>query len=246
MRFGGVMAVDSLHIHVYRRELVGLIGPNGAGKTTVFNAVTGVYPPSRGKIAFNGWNIVGWGPHSISAAGIARTFQNIRLFKELTVLDNVRLACHKQIGYGVLSALLRLPRFRESEAAITKRSVELLGMLGLADNANELACSLPYGQQRRLELARALATSPSLLLLDEPVAGMNHEEKLEVELLIRRVREEFDLTVLLIEHDMPFVMSLCERLVVLDHGEVIAEGIPDEVRGNPEVIRAYLGDENHA
>lgn len=241
MRFGGLTAVDSFALAICPGELVGLIGPNGAGKTTVFNMITGVYRPTAGGIQFADRNIVGIRPHRITASGIARTFQNIRLFNDLTVLDNVRLACHFTVRYGLLDSLFRTGRFRRTEAEVAEKSRKLLELLDLADCENQLARSLPYGEQRRLEIARALATGPKLLLLDEPAAGMNPAEKEQLAALIARIRHEFSLAILLIEHDMPFVMRLCERLTVLDYGKIICRGTPAEVRANPDVIRAYLG-----
>jgi branched-chain amino acid transport system ATP-binding protein len=241
MRFGGLTAVDRFSLEILPGELLGLIGPNGAGKTTVFNMITGVYRPTTGAIRLNSASIVGRRPHKITASGIARTFQNIRLFGDLTVLDNVRLACHFTVTYGLLDSLFRTGRFRHSEIEIAAKSRKLLELLDLADCENQLARSLPYGEQRRLEIARALATGPKLLLLDEPAAGMNPQEKEQLAGLVSRIRSEFNLAILLIEHDMPFVMRLCERLTVLDYGKVICRGTPAEVRSNPEVIRAYLG-----
>jgi branched-chain amino acid transport system ATP-binding protein len=241
MRFGGLTAVDGFALSIRPGELTGLIGPNGAGKTTVFNMITGVYQPTSGAIRFGNQSIVGIRPHRITASGIARTFQNIRLFSDLTVLDNVRLGCHFSVRYGLFDSLFRTKNFRQTEVAIANKSRRLLELLDLADCENHLARSLPYGEQRRLEIARALATEPKLLLLDEPAAGMNPAEKEQLAELIARIRDEFRLAILLIEHDMPFVMRLCERLTVLDYGKVICRGAPAVVRKNPDVIRAYLG-----
>ncbi len=241
MRFGGLTAVDSFALTILPGELAGLIGPNGAGKTTVFNMITGVYQPTAGDIWFTERNLRALRPHRITAAGIARTFQNIRLFNDLTVLDNVRLACHFRVRYGLAAALFRTPSFKRSETEVAVKCRRLLELLDLADCENHLARSLPYGEQRRLEIARALATEPKLLLLDEPAAGMNPAEKEQLAGLIARIRDEFRLAILLIEHDMPFVMRLCERLTVLDYGKIICRGRPAEVRANPDVIRAYLG-----
>jgi branched-chain amino acid transport system ATP-binding protein len=241
MRFGGLTAVDEFSLAIQPGELLGLIGPNGAGKTTVFNLITGVYRPTAGSIRLEDASIIGRRPYRITASGIARTFQNIRLFGDLTVLDNVRLACHFRVEYGLIDSLVRSRRFRHAEAKIAEKSRRLLELLDLADCENHLARSLPYGEQRRLEIARALATEPKLLLLDEPAAGMNPQEKEQLARLVSRIRGEFQLAILLIEHDMPFVMRLCERLTVLDYGKIICRGTPAEVRANPDVIRAYLG-----
>ena len=241
--FGGLKAVTDFNIHLDRGELVGLIGPNGAGKTTAFNMLTGVYQPTTGSITFEGESIVGLKPYQVTQRGIARTFQNIRLFSELTVLENVKIAFHYHVKYGLLESVFRIGRYFKEEKAIEQEAHRLLKIFHLDDKAYEVAKNLPYGAQRRLEIARALAAKPKLLLLDEPAAGMNPQETKELMDMIRWIRKEFGLTILLIEHDMSLVMGICERIYVLEYGEIIAQGTPDEIKQNPEVIRAYLGGE---
>ena len=245
-RFGGLLALSDFNLSLHRNELVGIIGPNGAGKTTVFNLISGVYRPTKGSISVEGRELVGLAPNRIAALGIARTFQNIRLFKDLSVLDNVRCANYGQAGYGALLALFRLGRCRREEAVIIDRSMELLTLFQLDGHAEEPSRNLPYGLQRRLEIARALATRPKLLLLDEPAAGMNPAEITRLMELIEWVRKAFNVTILLIEHQMQLVMNLCERLVVLDFGVTIAEGKPHEIRNDARVLAAYLGEEQPA
>jgi len=241
MRFGGVTAIDDLSLAVPEKKIVGLIGPNGAGKTTVFNVITGFYQPSAGRLSFEGRALAGIPPQKICAMGIARTFQNIRLFAQGSVLENVMVGCHVRRRCQWWMAPLCLPVFFREEKAIRRKSYELLERLGLAHLAGENAVSLPYGAQRRLEIARALATEPGFLLLDEPAAGMNPQESAELMTFIQEVRSEFDLSILMIEHDMKVVMGVCSHIWVLEYGRLIAEGGPAEIRSNPEVIAAYLG-----
>lgn len=241
--FGGLKAVSNCNISILRGEMIGLIGPNGAGKTTLFNMLTGVYKPTEGGIKFEGNSIIGLKPYHITKRGIARTFQNIRLFKELSVLDNVKIPYHIHAKHSIISSAFRLPSHYRGEAEITRKAMEYLDIFGLADKKDELSKNLPYGEQRRLEIARALAAQPRLLLLDEPAAGMNPQETHDLMELIRWIRNEFNLTILLIEHDMSLVMGVCERIYVLEYGKIIAEGSPDEIKHNPKVIKAYLGEE---
>ncbi len=244
MQFGGITAVNQVDIVLKSQELVGLIGPNGAGKTTLFNALTGVYTPTSGDIVYLGKSIKGKNPSKLASQGIARTFQNIRLFKEMTVLENVLVALHSSHDVGVFSTLLRLPRFYRSERKVKQEAIRLLSIFGLEKKHHFLAGNLPYGEQRRLEIVRALALKPKLLFLDEPAAGMNPQETEELTQLIQKIRKDFDLTVLLIEHDMSLVMSICERIYVLETGCLIAQGTPEDIKNNPAVIKAYLGEES--
>ncbi|MCI8835825.1 MAG: ABC transporter ATP-binding protein [Ruminococcus sp.] len=240
--FGGLRAVNEFHLHIEKGSLYGLIGPNGAGKTTIFNLLTGVYRPNEGIIVLDGENIVGKKTIEINKAGIARTFQNIRLFKDLSVLDNVKAGLHNHHSYSTMEGILRLPRYYKVEREMDERAMELLKVFDLDKEAETLASNLPYGKQRKLEITRAMATDPKLLLLDEPAAGMNPNETKELMETIRFVRDTFHLTILLIEHDMKLVSGICEELTVLNFGQVLAEGKTSEVLNNPEVIKAYLGE----
>lgn len=240
--FGGLRAVDGFEMQIEKGQLYGLIGPNGAGKTTVFNMLTGVYKPDDGSIVLDGKDITGKKTIDINKAGIARTFQNIRLFKELTVAENVKVGLHNQLQYNTLEGILRLPRYFAVEKLMQEKALELLKVFHLEEEADTLAANLPYGKQRKLEIARALATTPKLLLLDEPAAGMNPNETQELMDTIRFVQEHFDMTILLIEHDMRLVGGICEKLTVLNFGRVLCQGKTSEVLNNPEVIKAYLGE----
>lgn len=242
IQFGGLKAVNNFEIEIGKSELLGLIGPNGAGKTTVFNLLTGVYQPTEGTFYLNGEKMNGKKTHQVVAAGIARTFQNIRLFKKLTVIENVKVAFNKDMKYNMISAIFRTKKFWKEEEEIDKKARELLSVFHMEHLADNIAENLPYGQQRKLEIARALATDMKLLLLDEPAAGMNPTETAELLDAINLIREKFNISILLIEHDMSLVMKICERIVVLDYGEIIAKGTPEEVSKNPKVIAAYLGE----
>ena len=239
--FGGLRAVHDFNVHIKEGELVGLIGPNGAGKTTIFNMITGIYPVSSGTVLFEDEDITDLPAHEVTHLGIGRTFQNIRIFPNLTVLDNVRVAYHPHASYNVFDGILRSGRFGRGEKEMTDRALQFLSVFGLEKYQDSLAANLPYGEQRRMEIARALATEPDLLLLDEPAAGMNPGEIVELMDLIHFIRDRFDLTILLIEHQMRVVMGICEWITVIDFGEIIARGTPDEIRDNPQVVEAYLG-----
>lgn len=245
--FGGLTAVANVSFDIQPGELIGLIGPNGAGKTTLFNLLTGVYEPSEGLIEMDvdgkPTQIGGLPPYKITDLGVARTFQNIRLFREMTVLENVKVAIHRNIRYGVISAILRLPKYYSEERWVEEKACEYLKEVGLYAKRNELSVNLPYGEQRKLEIARALAIQPKILYLDEPAAGMNPQETADLTALIHRIRKKYGLTVILIEHDMSLVMKICERIFVLDYGKLIASGSPEEIRKNEFVIKAYLGEE---
>jgi len=240
--FGGLTAVNDLNMQVYPGEIYGLIGPNGAGKTTVFNMLTKVYQPTRGTITLDGQDMAKLNPVEANKAGVARTFQNIRLFSNMTVLDNVKIGLHNSVNYSTMTAILRLPKYRTEERKADEEAMELLKVFDLDHEAETLAENLPYGKQRKLEIARALATNPKLLLLDEPAAGMNPNETKELMETIRFVRDQFDMTILLIEHDMKLVMGICDRITVLNYGMLLAQGVPAEIKANPEVIKAYIGE----
>ena len=243
MVFGGLRAVSNLSMHIDEGELIGLIGPNGAGKTTAFNMITGVYTPTEGKVYFNGQQSSGKKSYQVTQMGMARTFQNIRLFSELSVIDNVKIAYNMHVTYNLADAIVRDGKYLSEEEFITQKALDLLKIFHLEEEAHEVAKNLPYGKQRRLEIARALATEPKLLLLDEPAAGMNPQETKELMEMIRWIRKEFNLSILLIEHDMGLVMGVCERIYVLEYGMKIAEGTPEEIKHNTRVIEAYFGEE---
>ena len=241
--FGGLTAVGDVTMHLNEGELVGLIGPNGAGKTTLFNLLTGVYEPSEGTVSLDGTILNGMKPYKIASLGLSRTFQNIRLFKEMTVLDNVLSGMANQTSPHLLASFLRLPKYYQSEEELRQKALDLLAIFNLETEADTLAKNLPYGQQRRLEIVRALATKPKILFLDEPAAGMNPQETAELTELIRKIKDEFNITIMLIEHDMSLVMEVTERIYVLEYGRLIAQGTPDEIKTNQRVIEAYLGGE---
>ena len=241
--FGGLRAVSNFEVEIEKGEIVALIGPNGAGKTTIFNLICGLYRPAEGKIILNGSNVVGLFPHEVTARGVGRTFQNLRLFSNLTVLHNIKIAQYSQINYRLVDAFLRTKHYQEEEKEADERAHELLDTLGISHYAHQLTRNLPYGDQRRVEMARALALKPRLLLLDEPTAGMSPAEMIRMAELIEEVKEKFDLTIFLIEHRMRVVMGICERILAIDFGALIGQGTPDEIRNDPKVKKAYLGEE---
>ncbi len=242
MRFGGLLAVDNFDIKLEKNELVGLIGPNGAGKTTIFNMLTGVYKPSQGSIYINYKNVTNKSSYHIVRQGIARTFQNIRLFNELSVVENIKIAYHNEINYNILDSVFRSKRYFSEEKRANKEALEFLKIFNMEDYADTLAKNLPYGKQRKLEIARALATKPKILMLDEPAAGMNPQETEELMETIDLIKNQFEISILLIEHDMNLVMGICERIIVVDYGKIIAKGTPQEIKNNSNVIKVYLGE----
>lgn len=240
--FGGLKAVDDFNVQIFENELVGLIGPNGAGKTTIFNLLTGVYTPTEGSITLDGVSTIGMKPSDIVMLGSSRTFQNIRLFKNMSVIDNIKIAYHNRMDYGFLASVFNTPAYKEQERKATEVAMNILDVFDMGLYANEVAKNLPYGKQRKLEICRAIATNPKILLLDEPAAGMNPQETEELMETIKLIKNKFSVSILLIEHDMKLVMGICERIVVIDYGKIIAKGSPKDIRKNPNVIKAYLGE----